>query len=508
MKRIVECVPNFSEGRDPSKVEEIAAAIASIAGVVVLDREMDANHHRSVITFAGEPESVVEAALRGARRAVELIDLTKHSGEHPRIGALDVLPFVPIRGVTMEECIALARVAGERIARELGVPVYLYEKAATRPDRINLADIRRGEFEALRKELGSVPDRVPDFGESRIHPTAGAMAVGARFPLIAYNVNLATTDISIAKKVAKAVRGRDGGLQHVKALGFELKDRGQVQVSMNLVNYEATPIFRAFEMVCREAKRHGVNVAASEIVGLVPQAALNACADFYLQLEGFSEQQVLERRLEEALRDKSPLGSFAEEVASGAPTPGGGSVAAYSGALAAALGAMVCNLTIGRKRFAEVEPEATQIRAELEQILNDLKRAVSEDAESFDRVLAARHLPKDKDADKLARDAAIEEATKGAVAVPLRVASISARMLELLDELAEIGNPNALSDLAVGAQLALTAIRGAAYNVLINLSALVDAEFRKLRRNEVEEMVARGQELADEIEDRFMKANV
>jgi glutamate formiminotransferase/formiminotetrahydrofolate cyclodeaminase len=507
MKRIVECVPNFSEGRDPSKVNEIAAAIASIAGVVVLDREMDANHHRSVITFAGEPDSVVEAALRGARQAVELIDLTKHSGEHPRIGALDVLPFVPIRGVTMEECIALARVAGERIARELGVPVYLYEKAATRADRINLADIRRGEFEALREELGSNPDRVPDFGESRIHPTAGAMAVGARFPLIAYNVNLATTDISIAKKIAKAVRGRDGGLQHVKALGFELKDRGQVQVSMNLVNYEATPIYRAFEMVCREAERHGVNVAASEIVGLVPQAALNACADFYLQLEGFSEQQVLERRLDEAWRDQSSLGSFADEVASGTPTPGGGSVAAYSGALAAALGAMVCNLTIGRKRFAEVEPDAKEIRAELEQILNDLKRAVSEDAESFDRVLAARHLPKDTEAAKLARDAAIEEATKGAVAVPLRVASISARVLELFDELAEIGNPNALSDLAVGAQLALTAIRGAAYNVLINLSALVDSEFRKLRRDEVEEMVARGQELADEIEDRFMKAN-
>jgi len=414
----------------------------------------------------------------------------------------------------MEECIALARTAGERIARELGVPVYLYEKAATRPDRINLADIRRGEFEALREELGSVADRVPDFGESRIHPTAGAMAVGARFPLIAYNVNLATTDIGIAKKIAKAVRGRDGGLQHVKALGFELKDRGQVQVSMNLINYEATPIFKAFEMVCREAERHGVNVAASEIVGLVPQAALNACAAYYLQLEGFSEQLVLERRLDEALRDQSSMGSFAEEVASGTPTPGGGSVAAYSGALAAALGVMVCNLTIGRKRFAAVEPQTRQIRTELEQMLNDLKRGVSEDAESFDRVLAARRLPKDAEGDKLARDAAIEEATKGAVAVPLRVASISARLLELLAELVEIGNPNGLSDLAdladlaVGAQLALTAIRGAAYNVLINLSALVDAEFSKLRRDEVEEMVSRGQQLADEIEVRFMKANV
>ena len=323
-------------------------------------------------------------------------------------------------------------------------------------------------------------------------------------------MNLATTDVGIAKKIAKAVRGRDGGLQWVKALGFELKDRGQVQVSMNLVNYEATPIFRTFEMVCREAERHGVNVVASEIVGLVPQAALNACGDFYLQLEGFTEQQVLERRLDDALRDQDPtssLGSFAEEVAAGTPTPGGGSVAAYSGTLAAALGTMVCNLTIGRKRFEEVEPEAKQIRSELEQLIVDLKQAVSEDAEGFDRVLAARRLPRNTEAEKLARDAAIEEATRGAVAVPLRVASMSSRLLELLDELAEIGNPNALSDLAVGAQLALTAIRGAAYNVLINLSSIVDPEFKSLRRDEVEAMVARGQELADEIEDRFMKAS-
>jgi len=515
MNKIVECIPNFSEGRDEAKVEQLVAAIRSVAGVVVLDRELDANHHRSVITFAGEPEATVEAAVRAARRAVELIDLNEHSGEHPRMGAIDVLPFVPIKGVTMEDCVALARRAGERIARELQVPVFLYEKAATRPGRVNLADVRRGEFEGLREEIGTNPDRQPDFGEARIHPTAGAVAVGARPPLIAYNVNLATEDLALAKKVAKAVRGRDGGLQYVKALGFELKDRRQVQVSMNLVNYEGTPIFRAFEMVKREAERYGVAVTGSEIVGLVPQSALNACGDFYLRLENFSEDQVLENRLQTALAERADtdgqaesqaggLGTFADEVAAGTPAPGGGSVSAYAGALAAALGQMVCNLTIGKKKFAEVEGEARDILAQLEQVSEDLRRAVSEDAESFERVMDAMRLPRESEAEKLARAGAIEQATKGAVAVPLRVAESAMQVLELLDELSEVGNPNAFSDLAVGAQLALTAIRGAAYNVLINLSSISDEEFNRQRRGEVEELIARGQEVADEIESQFL----
>jgi glutamate formiminotransferase len=301
MNKIVECIPNFSEGRDAAKVEAIAAAIRAVPQVVVLDRTMDGDHHRSVITFAGEPEGVLEAALRAAERAVALIDLNEHAGEHPRMGALDVLPFVPIKGVTMEECVEIARRAGERIARELGVPVYFYERAATRADRVDLADVRRGEFEGLREEIATNPERAPDFGEARLHPTAGAVAVGARPPLIAYNVNLHTEDLGVAKKIAQAVRGRDGGLRCVKALGFELRERRQVQVSMNLVNYEATPIFRAFEMVKREAERYGVRVAGSEVVGLVPQAALNACADFYLQVENFSEDLILEHRLQRAL---------------------------------------------------------------------------------------------------------------------------------------------------------------------------------------------------------------
>ncbi len=515
MNKIVECIPNFSEGRDEAKVEQLVVAIRSVPGVVVLDREMDANHHRSVITFAGEPEAVVEAAVRSAHRAVELIDLNQHSGEHPRMGAMDVLPFVPIKGVTMADCVQLARRAGERIARELQVPVFLYEQAATRPDRANLADVRRGEFEGLREEIETKPNRKPDFGEARIHPTAGAVAVGARPPLIAYNVNLATEDLSIAKKIAKAVRGRDGGLQFVKALGFDLKDRQQVQVSMNLVNYEGTPIFRAFEMVRREAERYGVAVAASEIVGLVPQSALNACGDFYLRLENFSESQVLENRLQVALAEaanadgpaasqSSSLGAFADEVAAGTPAPGGGSVSAYAGSLAAALGAMVCNLTIGKKKFAEVEGEAREILVQFEQLQGDLRRAVIEDAESFERVMTAMRLPRESEAEKLARLSAIEQATKGAVAVPLRVAQSAMQVLELLDELSEIGNPNAFSDLAVGAQLALTAIRGASYNVLINLGSITDEEFSRQHRAEVDELIARGQEVADEIEAQFL----
>jgi glutamate formiminotransferase len=303
MNKIVECIPNFSEGRDAAKVDAVAAAVSAVPRVVVLDRTMDADHHRSVITFAGEPEAAAEAAFRAAERAVALIDLNEHAGEHPRMGALDVLPFVPIKGVTMGECVDLARRAGERIARELGVPVYLYEQAATRPDRVDLADVRRGEFEGLREEIGVNPDRAPDFGAARLHPTAGAVAVGARAPLIAYNVNLHTEDLSVARKIAEAVRGRSGGLRYVKALGFELRERRQVQVSMNLVNYEATPIFRAFEMVKSEAERYGVAVAGSEIVGLVPQAALNACADFYLRVENFSEDLVLEHRLQRALAE-------------------------------------------------------------------------------------------------------------------------------------------------------------------------------------------------------------
>lgn len=301
MRSIVECIPNFSEGRRSEIIDDIVAAIRSVAGAVLLDRESDPNHNRSVVTFVAAPDRVVEAAVAAAKRAAELIDLNKHTGEHPRMGSTDVIPFVPISGVSMDECVALARACGERLWGELGIPVYLYEKAATRPERENLATLRKGQFEGIRDEITTVESRHPDFGEPRVHPTAGITAVGARPPLIAYNVNLATADVEIANKIARAVRHQTGGLRYVKALGFELKDRGIVQVSMNMVNYEGTPLYRAFEMIKREAERYGVAVVGSEIVGLVPQQALNAAADFYLQLEKFSQDQILEHRLAEAM---------------------------------------------------------------------------------------------------------------------------------------------------------------------------------------------------------------
>ena len=303
MPGIVECIPNFSEGRRSEVIDQIVSAIESISGAVLLDRESDPNHNRSVVTFVASPDHVVDAAIAAVKKASELIDLNKHTGEHPRMGATDVIPFVPISGVSMEDCVALARDCGERMWSELGIPVYLYEKAATRPERENLAAVRKGQFEGIRDDIGSNEARRPDFGDLRVHPTAGITAVGARPPLIAYNVNLATSDVEIANKIARAVRHQSGGFRYVKALGFELKDRGIVQVSMNMVNYEGTPLFRVFEAVKREAARYGVAVAGSEIVGLVPQRALNAVADYYLQLEDFTEVQILEHRLAAAIEE-------------------------------------------------------------------------------------------------------------------------------------------------------------------------------------------------------------
>lgn len=297
MTPIVECVPNFSEGRRAFIIDEIVAAMTS-AGVQLLDREMDPNHNRAVVTIAGEPAAVAEAAFRGAAAAARLIDLDEHRGEHPRMGATDVIPFVPIRGVTMDDCIALARQVGERIGRELEIPVYLYERAATRPERRDLAYVRRGEYETIKAEIATNPDREPDFGPKRVGK-AGAVAVGARPFLIAFNVNLATNDLSIAKQIARVTREKGGGLPSVKALGFALHDKGIVQVSMNLTDYTKTGMLAAFRFVQAEAAKRGVQVLGSELVGLVPLEALAQVAREALQLEGFGVQQVVEVRLEE-----------------------------------------------------------------------------------------------------------------------------------------------------------------------------------------------------------------
>jgi len=297
MAEIVECVPNFSEGRRKEVVDAIAQAIASVPGVRALDRQMDADHNRSVITFVGDRTAVAQAAFRGAQKAVELIDMSMHHGEHPRVGALDVLPFVPIAGVTMDDCVALARSVGKRIADELQVPVYLYQAAATRLDRRALPDVRRGEYEGLKTEIETNPDRTPDFGPRRLHPTAGACIVGARPVLIAWNVNLRTADIRVAKRIAKAIRESDGGLPAVRAKGFELADRGLVQVSMNMVDYRKTSLVQAYEAIRSLAAKEGVEIAESEIVGLVPLDALIDGATQYFKLARFHREQILETRL-------------------------------------------------------------------------------------------------------------------------------------------------------------------------------------------------------------------
>ena len=297
MAEVVECVPNFSEGRRKEVVDAIAKSITSVPGVRLLDTEMDSNHNRCVITFIGDRSAVAEAAFQGAKSAVALIDMNNHRGEHPRVGALDVLPFVPISGVTMDECVAIARSVGKRIAEELRVPVYLYEAAATRPDRRSLPDVRRGEYEGLKVAIETDPDRKPDFGPARLHPTAGACIVGARPVLIAWNVNLGTKDVGVAKRIAKAIRESDGGLPAVRAKGFELRDRGLVQVSMNMIDYHRTSLVQAFEAIRDLATKEHVDIVESEIVGLVPLDAILAGATQYFKLARFHREQILETRL-------------------------------------------------------------------------------------------------------------------------------------------------------------------------------------------------------------------
>jgi glutamate formiminotransferase / formiminotetrahydrofolate cyclodeaminase len=507
VKQIVECVPNFSEGRNAETVERLARAIESVEGAVVLDMHLDSDHNRSVITFVAEKDVVVEAALRAVRLAAELIDLRQHTGQHPRLGATDVLPFVPVRGVTMEDCVELAHEAGERIARELKIPVYFYERAALRPERVNLEDVRRGGFELLREEIEINPMRVPDAGPLHVHKKAGATVVGARPFLIAYNINLQTSDLSIARRVARSVRGRDGGLRYLKALGFELTSRGLVQVSMNLVDYEKTQLHHAFEAVRREAERYGVRIAGSEIVGLIPQAALDRAAEYYLQIENFAHGVVLENRIESAIRAKGEEKSaveFVEDVASGEPAPGGGAAAAQAAALGAALGEMIGNLTSGREKYSDVEMDVRDSLNDLKPLRARLEIAAHDDASSFAAVMEARRMPQATEDERLVRSGEIEAALKGAATVPLEVAGVSVQVLELLETLAEIGNPNALSDAATGAQLALAAVASARYNVLVNTADIEDEEFTHEHRSRADDLLERAREIAARVEAMFM----
>jgi glutamate formiminotransferase / formiminotetrahydrofolate cyclodeaminase len=469
---LVECVPNFSEGRDAAKVDAIVEAM-KLPGVYLLDREMDADHNRCVITLVGERDAIQEAAIRGVGKAAELIDLTQHQGAHPRMGAADVVPFIPIEGVKIEDCVAMARRAGEEIAKRFQVPVYLYEAAATSPDRQNLENIRRGEFEGIRAEIGTNPARKPDFGEARVHPTAGATVVGARKFLIAYNIFLNTANVAIAKKVAKAVRFSSGGLRYVKGAGFLV--RGMAQVSMNLTDFEQTPIHRVFEFVRREAARYGVAPVSSEVVGLIPKLALEQAAEWFLQVENFDSSLILENRLAAVIGGKTAVGGlragiepFLEQLAAPTATPGGGSAAAAAAAMAAGLANMVASMSRGKKAYAQFSNELNEAIARLGTIREDLKAAIDTDAESYNVVMKAYRAAKESAEGGQPINAALQQATS----VPLGVAEKAAEVVRMVSNLKPITSPNMSSDLTTAAALAKAAREGALANVEINLGSM------------------------------------
>jgi glutamate formiminotransferase / formiminotetrahydrofolate cyclodeaminase len=500
MKRLVECVPNFSEGRDAAKVDAIVAAMREVPGVFLLDRESDEDHNRSVVTLAGEPEAIAEAALRGVGKAAELIDLTRHTGAHPRMGATDVVPFIPIEGVTIEDCVALAKKVGREIWERYRIPVYFYEGAAQKPERSNLENIRKGQFEGLREEVLRNPDRAPDVGEPRLHPTAGAIAVGARKFLIAYNVNLNTPDLEIAKRIGKNIRFSNGGLRYVKAMGVNLRARNLAQVSINLTDFEQTPIHRVFEMVKREAERYGVTIVGSEIVGLIPKRAIELTADFYLQLENFSPAQVLENKLEASLGGALSEGPgklaalaqpFLDAVAQPTATPGGGSVAALAGALGASLGQMVAGLSRKKKSQAAHVEQLSEAVVEFQAASRALAEAIDRDAASFESVMAAHKLPRGNPEEQRRREGAIQQVLQGAARVPLEVARRAAEIFDRLGQLESISSPSMLSDIRVGRLMAAAGVRGALENVAINLESITDATFAERMRSESASLLAR-----------------
>src|SRR3954466_718336 len=476
---LIECVPNFSEGRDKAKVDAIVEAM-KVDGVYLLDREMDTSHNRCAITPVGDRDAIAEAAIRGVGKAAELIDLTRHQGAHPRLGAADVIPFIPIEGVTLDDCVTIARKVGEEIWKRFQIPVYFYEAAATRPERVGLENIRRGQFEGIRDEIATKPERKPDIGEARVHPTAGATVVGARKFLIAYNVFLNTPDVDIAKKVAKAVRFSSGGLRFVKGAGFSV--RGLAQVSMNLTDFEQTPIARVFEYVKREAARYGVMPVSSEIVGLIPKKALEDAAEWFLQVENFDSSLILENRLSAVMSGKMAVGGlragvepFVEQLAAPTATPGGGSASAAAAAMAAGLATMVASMSRGKKAYLQFESPLSAATARLTPLREDLNVSIDADAESYNSVMKAYKAA--KTADEESGEAMTEAALKDATAVPLGVAEKALEVAQIVKSLEPITNPNMKSDLTTASALASAAMKGALANVEINLASIKDQAF-------------------------------
>jgi len=543
-------VPNFSEGRDKKVIDAIAQAIAGISGVKLLDGDPGVDTNRTVFTFAGPPEETAEAALAAARVARERIDMRLHHGAHPRMGALDVCPFVPVSGISLEECAEIARSVARRMAEDLKVPVYLYEAAASQPGRVSLADVRSGEYEALPEKLKR-PEWAPDFGPARFDAQWGASVVGAREFLIAYNVNLNTRDRRLAQEIAlnireggRAVKGPDGvslrdpqgnlvktpgRLAHVRAIGWYIEAYRRAQVSINLLNFHKTPLHVVFETVREEAEKLGLSVTGSEVVGMLPLETLTEAGRYYLRRSGKSgggsEAELVETAAQSLGLDSvsafdadrkiveyamSPpadlvvrtLRDFADDVASDSPAPGGGSVSALAGSLGAALAAMVANLTVGKKGYETSWGELDGLAVRAQGLKALLMEAVDEDTAAFNGVLAAQKLPKATDEERAARTAAIQEGYRHATRVPLKTAGACLEALRLCERAAVLGNRNSLSDAAVGALLALAGAEGAALNVLTNLGAVDDAAWRDGTRSETDAIVAEARAAADRVMDR------
>jgi glutamate formiminotransferase/formiminotetrahydrofolate cyclodeaminase len=525
--RLVECVPNISEGRRADVIDAVVKAAASAAGVTLLNVDPGAETNRTVITFVGEPDAVVEGAFRLTARALELIDMTAHRGAHPRIGAVDVVPFVPVSGVTMDDCVTLARRLGERVGSELGVPVFLYEYAAAKPSRRNLAEIRAGEYEGLADRLKD-PEWQPDFGPATFVPRSGASVIGARKFLVAFNVNLNTRDKRLANRVALDVREKGrmrrddhgqplrdaqgdtlwepGLLKSVKAVGWVIPEFGCAQISMNLTDLDVTPLHVAFDTCDERARERGLRVTGSELVGLVPKSALLEAGRRYLRLMGrsvgmpegtlvhvamrtlgLSEVKAFdpaERIIEYRLGKRGHLVSmavreFADELSTDSPAPGGGSVAALVGSLAAALAAMVANLSHAKKGFEAQQQRLEAIAVRGQEIKDHLLAAVDADTLAFDRLLEAMRLPKGTPEEQSAREGAVATATVGAIEVPLGVLEVCPEIIELCLEVARIGLQASRSDAGTGAQVARAAAAGAFQNVCINVPGLTDPATRQ-----------------------------
>ena len=553
MQRIVECVPNFSEGRDRDKIDTITKTIESVSGVVLLDVDPGADTNRTVVTFVGDPDAAVEAAFLAIREAARLIDMRKHSGAHPRMGATDVCPFVPVRGLTMDDCAELARRLGRRVGEELGIPVYLYESAASRPERRNLADVRSGEYEGLAKRAGK-PEWAPDFGPDTHNEKSGATAVGAREFLIAYNVNLNTRSKPLAHDIALDIRERGrrkrdadgtavrdengkfvmvpGKLQECKAVGWYIPEYGAAQISINLTNYHVTPVHAAFDAVVEGAAERGLRVTGSELVGLIPLEAVRRAGIHYLRRQGQPtgvperelihaavrslglddltpfdpDEKIIEYRLrrEGALVDRT-VADFADELSTDSPAPGGGSVASLMGSLSAALTAMVTNLTIGKKGYEAAWEPLKETGYEAQTLKDAFRDDVDRDTDAFNELFAAMKLKKSTPEEAAARDAAMLEATKKATEIPLGVLERTVRAVELAGEVVEHGNRNSLSDAGVAALAARACAEGAYYNVLINLAGLEDAEWSAGARERASVALERVRTVADGLTERVRR---